>query len=265
MNKEENCYSINDLFANHIPLHINYCNNITTVYVSNLNNELYININSIALPNYPIDKWKRGVEIKKQIEKFDLEYNKLGLLSFYSFKNKGTYISVKKFSEHYFNWFGCNYEKEKNNNKYIGFGTYLSANLENIFNEYKEENDAYFIKFAKTNCLIRSNRETNFINLTDMVNSFGRDIRSFKKNSTFVKYNSENPDHYVSGNSSTDEFGMKVTYGHPNLALILLDWLSNKSEYDDKDKKKLKNFIELQLKIMGEKKVDKLKKLPNMK
>ena len=141
-------------------------------------------------------------------------------------------------------------------------GQFIQSNYTtNIFNEYKEENDAYFIKFAKTKCLIRSNRETNFINLTDMVNSFGRDIRSFKKNSTFVKYNSENPDHYVSGNSSTDEFGMKVTYGHPNLALILLDWLSNKSEYDDKDKKKLKNFIELQLKIMGEKKVDKLKKI----
>lgn len=56
-------YSINDLFTNHIPLHINYNNIITIVYVSKLNKELYININSITLPNYPIDKLKNKLKI----------------------------------------------------------------------------------------------------------------------------------------------------------------------------------------------------------
>lgn len=45
---------------------------------------------------------------------------------------------------------------------------------------------------------------------------------------------------------------MKVTYAHPNLALLLLDWLDNKNEYCVEDKNKLKYFIKLQLKIIEE-------------
>jgi hypothetical protein len=85
--------------------------------------------------------------------------------------------------------------------------------------------------------------------LTDILSIHNRDIRSFKKNNLFVKYLEENPKHYLSGNKYTDDFGIKVTYGHPNLALLLLKWLYRE---ENDERKKLTYFINNRLKRVEE-------------
>jgi len=44
----------------------------------------------------------------------------------------------------------------------------------------------------------------------------------------------EREDHYLNGNNITDEFGMKVTFCHPKLAIVIVDWLYKKNESEEK-------------------------------
>ena len=77
---------------------------------------------------------------------------------------------------------------------------------------------------------MRANRENNFINVTDLFNAHDRDVRTFNKNSERKNYFVTNPEeHYLSGNDITDEFGMKVTFCHPKLAIVIVDWLYKKN------------------------------------
>lgn len=75
------------------------------------------------------------------------------------------------------------------------------------------------------NGFIRINKENNFVFLTDLFNIANKDIKTFKKTRSCINYIQNNPTHYLSGNNYTDYFGIKVTYGHPKLALLILDWI----------------------------------------
>jgi len=212
--------SVDDIIKNHIPIKVEYKHNNLIIYVSYVNGCLFINLNSIQLPEYRVDKWKRRREASTKIKELDLRCKPM--LSVYSLKNKGTWILKDLFID-YGNWFGEVYKKVNKNNDFIDFGTYFNKNIFKLYKDVENVKDEYF--FRLENGFIRANRNTNFINLTDMLSNEDRDIRNFKKHSSFIRYLNSYPDHYVSGNNSLDEFGMKVSYGHPNLAILLVEWL----------------------------------------
>lgn len=115
-----------------------------------------------------------------------------------------------------------------------------------MIEEYDFSTDKYFIQIKREQSeeifKISANRETNFINATDLFQAHNRDIRTFNKSAQRKNYfltNSE--DHYLNGNSVTDEFGMKVTFCHPNLAIVIVNWLYKKNE--NEEKQQILNFI----------------------
>lgn len=211
---------IDDILKNHTQIHLEYKNKKSILYVSYINGYFFININSLSLPEYRVDKWKRRRLATDKIKELDIKYKPM--LSLYSFKNKGTWILKDLFID-YGNWLGEVNKKLNNNDDLIDFGTFINKHFIQLYKDSEKIVDPYFIKLK--NNFIRVNRNTNFINLTDMLEIENRDIRNFKKYSTCVSYLNDNPKHYISGNDSVDEFGIKVSYGHPDLALILVEWL----------------------------------------
>jgi hypothetical protein len=126
----------------------------------------------------------------------------------------------------------------------LNFGTFLEIQLPKLIDEYDLSTDKHFIKIKRgdSSFKVRANRETNFINVTDLFNSSNRDIRSFNKNSERKAYFLTNPEeHYVNGNEIIDEFGMKVTYCHPKLANVIVEWIYKKNE--NEEKQQVLNFI----------------------
>ena len=239
---------IDNILQNYTPLHVTYNNKTTILYVAKINNMIYINTNSVALPGYGINRWNRTKSVSDLIKELDIKYEPLK--SVCSLKNKGTWIHYD-LCENYFNWFGLNYKKLYDNyESYISFGTYICENIEEVLEEYPNTRDLYFMKVkSETNYHnIRANRENNFINLTDLLEINGKDIRSWKKTNSFNNYNELNPSHCLNGNSVLDEFGIKCTYGHPQLALLLIDWI-----YKDSCvlKEKLIKFVNIHLKIIS--------------
>jgi len=219
------------------PIQIVYNNRNTFLYIAKINDELYINVNSISEKSYPMDRWKRGSEIKNKILEYNFKLKDKQMLSIYSHKNKGTWILFDFFCKNYFNWYGSIYNKVNNNSCYLNFGTFLEIQLPKLINEYDLSTDKYFIQIKRGEAFfkVRANRENNFINVTDLFNAHDRDVRTFNKNSERKKYFSENPEeHYLSGNDITDEFGMKVTFCHPKLAIVVVDWLYKKNESEEK-------------------------------
>jgi ribosome biogenesis protein Nip4 len=79
--------------------------------------------------------------------------------------------------------------------------------------------------------------------VTDLFNAHDRDVRTFNKNSERKNYFVTNPeDHYLNGNDITDEFGMKVTFCHPKLAIVIVDWLYKKND-NNEEKQQILDFI----------------------
>ena len=222
------------------PIQIVYNDRKTFLYIAKINDELYINVNSISEKSYPMDRWKRGSEIKNKILEYNFKLKDKQMLSIYSHKNKGTWILFDFFCKNYFNWYGSIYNKVNNNSCYLNFGTFLEIQLPKLIDEYDISTDKYFIQIKREApgegfFKVRANRENNFINVTDLFNAHDRDVRTFNKNSERKKYFSENPeDHYLNGNNITDEFGMKVTFCHPKLAIVIVDWLYKKNESEEK-------------------------------
>lgn len=203
-------FSIDDVINKHIPIQILYNGNSIIVYISKINDILYIKTN--LNKNISFSKWKEIKDGKDIVNFVNKKYN--NNLPIFSSTIKGTWVSVHEFVKSYFNWIG------KKDSIYDGFGTYLADNIETLYHKYSEENDIYFMKIDKR--FIRANRETHFINLTDMLILFGRMMKNFVKNNGISKYIQDNPCHYI---ESKDEFNVKTTYGYPNLALLLLNWL----------------------------------------
>ena len=222
------------------PIQIVYNNRNTFLYIAKINDELYINVNSISEKSYPMDRWKRGSEIKNKILEYNFKLKDKQMLSIYSHKNKGTWILFDFFCKNYFNWYGSIYNKVNNNSCYLNFGTFLEIQLPKLIEEYDLSTDKHFIQIKREApgegfFKVRANRENNFINVTDLFNAHDRDVRTFNKNSERKNYFVTNPEeHYLSGNDITDEFGMKVTFCHPKLAIVIVDWLYKKNESEEK-------------------------------
>jgi hypothetical protein len=227
------------------PIKVAYQERNTFLYVAKINDVLYININSISEKSYAMDRWKRTAEIKNKILEYNFKLRDKKMLSVYSHKNKGTWIIFDFFCKNYFNWYGSIYNKVNNNTCYLNFGTFLEIQLPKLIDEYDLSTDKHFVKIKRgdSSFKVRANRETNFINVTDLFNNNNSDIRSFNKNSERKAYFLKNPkEHYVNGNEIIDEFGMKVTYCHPKLANVIVDWIYKKNE-NEEEKQQLLNFI----------------------
>uniref|UniRef100_A0A6C0E1E9 Bro-N domain-containing protein n=1 Tax=viral metagenome TaxID=1070528 RepID=A0A6C0E1E9_9ZZZZ len=226
------------------PIQVTYQERNTFLYVAKINDMLYININSISEKSYPMDRWKRTAEIKNKILEYNFKLRDKKMLSIYSHKNKGTWVLFEFFCKNYFNWYGSIYNKVNNNTCYLNFGTFLEIQLPKLIDEYDLSTDKHFVKIKRgdSSFKVRANRETNFINVTDLFNNNNRDIRSFNKNSERKAYFLKNPEeHYVNGNEIIDEFGMKVTYCHPKLANVIVEWIYKKNE--NEEKQQVLNFI----------------------
>jgi len=234
-----------NIFSNiYYPINVTYKDRNTYLYIAEINDKIYINVNSISEKSYPLDKWKRGAEIKRKILEYNFKLENEKILSIYSHKNKGTWILFDCFCRDYFNWYGSVYNKVNNNTDYLSFGTFLESELKNIIKEYDLSTDKYFLRIKRDTCMfkVRANRDNNFIIITDLFDCNNRDIRSFNKSSERKKYFCENPEtHYLSDNKITDEFGMKVTIVHPKLAIVITNWIYKNNDCDEKDQ--ILNFI----------------------
>lgn len=231
-----------NVFENiYYPIQVTYRNRNTFLYVAKINDKLYINVNSISEKSYPMERWKRGSEITRKMSEYNTKFKNENkqIKCIYSYKNKGTWILFDFFCENYFNWYGIVYEKVNRNTDYLSFGTFLDTQLPKLIDEYDLSKDKHFVQIKKevgdSSFKVRANRETNFINVTDLFNGNNRDVRSFNKGSERKKYFLTNPEeHYVTGNGIIDEFGMKVTFCHPKLAIVIVDWLYKKRENEEK-------------------------------
>jgi very-short-patch-repair endonuclease/prophage antirepressor-like protein len=196
------------LYQDFIPVEIQYNDLNLTVNVSEFDDDYYINANSLTFKTHRLDKWMRQKKTKDDIEK-------LSDKAIISKTNKGTWITIDLI-ENFGNWLGTI------NEKYKDFGSYLKNNLVPIYHYQKDKENDYFLRTAKG--FVRANKENHFINVTDMMNLENKDIKGFLKTNTHKNYKNLS-EHYISGNTVTDDFGIKVTYSHPDLALLMLNWI----------------------------------------
>jgi len=212
------------LYQNFTPVEIEYNNLNIIVNVSEFDDDYYINANSLTFKTHRLDKWLRQKKTKDKIAT-------LSEKAIISKTNKGTWITIDLI-EDFGNWLGTLNEEYKN------FGTHLKNNLVPIYNYQKDKENEYFIKTSKG--FVRANKTNHFINVTDMMNLENKDIKGFLKTSTHKEYPNLS-EHYISGNTVTDDFGIKVTYSHPKLALLMLNWIYKR---DCEIKTNLTSFIQ---------------------
>ena len=206
------------IIQHHIPIHLTYKDVTQILFVASHDNCLYINVNSIYSE---INKWKRGANVKDMIS--ELNKRSPSFKSYFSIKNQGTWIILELF-ENFGNWL---HRKDTN---MAGFGTYTKNHLQELYTNYSN-NDPYFKSFVHEDkrFILRANRDTNFINLTDILTAYGKDIKSWKKTRAYIEYVEKNPTYIISSNDSVDEFGIRTSYGHSDIARLLLKWLYTKN------------------------------------
>jgi predicted GIY-YIG superfamily endonuclease len=199
---------MNAFVQNHIPLDIH---NEIVLRISIQNSELYLHTNSL---DCVIDKWKRIANVSELIKQTD---KSLEMDAIYNITNQGTWIHFKLWKS-FGDWWG-------KNNDQPDFGTFLTRKVPELVSSYTD--DDYFRSFLYKGQkhILRMNKDTNFVNLTDILRIYGKDIRTWKKTNAYKDYAEENPSHILSGNDSVDEFGVRCSYGHPEIAMLLLEWL----------------------------------------
>jgi very-short-patch-repair endonuclease len=209
------------LYNSHKIINITYNDINHKIFVSFYNNTYYLNANSLAFKTHRLDKWKRKKDVENEIKR-------LGDLSHISNKNKGTWICLD-LVENFGEWLGVI------NNNYKGLGIFLKNNLVELYNNTKSDKNTFYIN----NSLIRKN-SSNFINVTDLFRIADKNIKSFNKTLTYKNYPNLD-EHYISGNNVMDEMGMKVTFCHSKLALMMANWIYKN---DSDMKKSIIKFIE---------------------
>ena len=161
---------INILNRSFIPIQVEHKDSTILVYVATYNKRIYLNINSLCdSKNITVNKWKRRKIVRDLIK--DLDNRSTIFKPVFSLKNKGTWI-IKDLVKDFGNWFG---------EKKIGFtdlGTFLDKNLVSLYRSYTPNSDPFFTKIDGH--IIRANRKTHFINLTDIINIYKKDIRNLK-------------------------------------------------------------------------------------
>ena len=187
-------------------------------YISELNDNTYININSLCTPQYTPYKWKRLKQVKDQLENFT------ATIPIYNHKNKGTWI---------------------HSSLYNLFAEWLNIKIDDSLDPLEtilsQENqlDTYFKRIGAQP--LRACRNTHYIILTDISSIYNKDLRSWKKTTSYKEYITINPEHCKSDNNSVDELGFRVTLTHPTLAELYLDYVDR---YNGDNKKIIKEFIE---------------------
>ena len=230
--------TIDLLIKDMYPIHIVYKNITKIMFLSSVNNVIYVNVNNIAIQKYPINRWKRDKPIKQLISTQDKQLSPLK--SVYSHNSKGTWLSVQVF-EVYGNWIGKITQHVHKSNELLNFGSYFVYNK--LYNFVNVVVDPFFSKV--TDGHIRAHRITHFINITDLFNIHKRELRTWKKNKHSKIYEKTHPHHIGSGDITFDELSMKVTYVHPSYALVILQWLESQlpSVVAIRDNEIIKEFI----------------------
>jgi predicted GIY-YIG superfamily endonuclease len=214
------------LLESHIPIIIDGI----TVRISKKGDDLYINTTSM---NCVFDKWKRG----KANTQLVTSVTKSGKVPIYSSTVSGTWVHSGLWKS-FGNWWGDLNKKE-------GFGNTLDDKAGKLYYDWEDGSDLYFKPLirkntssgTKTRKILRIKRpadsdinivEFNSVNLGDICNAYEKDIRNWKKTKGYKDYIEENPDTVQSSNSTLDEFGKRCSYGHPDAARVLLEYLKDK-------------------------------------
>jgi very-short-patch-repair endonuclease len=208
------------LYNSHKIVHINYNDISRKVFVSCYNDTYYLNANSLVFKTHRLDKWKRKKEV-------DNEIKRLGNTCHISNKNKGTWISLD-LVENFGEWLGTI------NKDYKGFGTYLKDNLVELYEKTKSDKNTLYLN----NGFIRKNG-SGFINVTDLFRIADKNIKHFNKTTAYKNY-PKLEEHYISGNNVVDDMGIKVTFCHSELSLLMLNWIYKK---DSESKTSIIKFI----------------------
>jgi hypothetical protein len=201
-----------DLVKKHIPIIFTFQQKNILIHASKHNNIFYINTNNLCNNNttFTTSRWKRTKDATNLI---NLINNKIKPFKPYiSDKTYGTWINTDLF-ESFGNWLHSKSLQPKN------FGTYIKNNIKSLYNNHK--NNPFFTTLTNTSH-IRANKNNNFINITDLTRLYQTDIRTWKKNKDIKQYLTDKPSHYISGNNITDNIGLKVTYCHPTLAILIV-------------------------------------------
>jgi len=114
------------------------------------------------------------------------------------------------------------------------FTRYLKRNIKYIYNQYKQIKHKHTLRINEHERIRTTNEHFVFIN--DLTHIFKTDIRNFFKTTRNKDYLKANSSKYISGTKNLDELNLRVTFAHPSLAKMVLDWIVKK------DKKKGKTY-----------------------
>lgn len=128
------------------------------------------------------------------------------------------------------------YEKYQKTNFPTSFTKYLNKHIGQIYTEYRNTIHPHTLLVNDTR--IRTTN-SHFLCLNDLTNLFKTDIRNFFKTKKHKQYVKDNGDHYISGAKVLDELKLRVTFAHPYLAQMVLDWIVKK----DNKKRKTHSFL----------------------
>lgn len=210
--------NVKDIMQRRLPIEITVSGVQITIYVSIVDDKHYFINASTLLPQYTtMDTWKREPNTVNLIATLKTTYK---TDVYYSLKNLGTWMIAELFIN-YGNWLGTLNPLLEN------FGSDIVTNIDDIYGSYKP-NNGKFLSLDPT-IFIRKDND-GFVNITDLFQMSGCDIRSFNANVKVKKYKTENPDHCRSGNNIVDEFKIKVTYAHPELFKIAIEWLEKNAK-----------------------------------
>jgi hypothetical protein len=217
---------IDILNESYIPINIIYKKQALTIYLAIHIDRMYININSLCTQNLTTDRWKRGKNTKELIK--NLIITEQHFKPLLKEKNKGTWI-IDSLLENFGNWLGLKLWNQQQ------FGLFLKTHLRKFYSEQKKKINIFF-----TRILGKRLRATNtlpslpslFINLSDIAKIYKKDLRTWKKTIKYKKYILNFPKHCLSGNSFTDELGIRTTWASPLLALDYVEYVDkNNSPY----------------------------------
>jgi len=226
---------IDNLVNSYVTVRISYKGNSVFLYLSKHDNCMYLNINSLCDRIITVERWKRRKAVSESINILNKKMQPLK--SLFTQKNKGTWI-CESLCESFGNWYGKMFKKKYNVDYFTDFGTFLKNKLISLYNTFNFNSDPFHSKVDGKH--IRAHRTSRFINLTDISNIYKKDLRTWKKTSTYKNYIKEYPDHCLSGNSVTDELGIRTTYGHHDIAIMLLSYYSPR---DSPTKECINQFI----------------------
>lgn len=245
------------LFNNHIPLNLPSGLSVRVSRKSSKSKSLYLNTNSIRIwrrdksLNAPFDRWSRIKSSKNAINDSHKRGHKVPV---YSDKSQGTWIHYDLW-DNYAEWLERYFEETGLRESFRG--------IEAAYEGWVDWEDLYFcapIMFNEgdySRHILRINEALDIgdsdsvcINLTDISNVYGKDLRTWKKTKAYKDFIEQNPSSMISGNSSLDEFGKRCTYANATAAKEYLEYVRKNGT--DSLYVTIRNFIERWERANGE-------------